>query len=51
VTGIAGAGSKFVAAAGDKCARCWMVLEEVKAPTHLCKRCTDAVATHEAAPA
>jgi len=51
VTGIAGAGSKFVAATGEKCARCWMVLEEVKAPTHLCKRCTDAVATHEAAPA
>ena len=51
VTGIAGAGSRFVKASGDKCARCWMVLEEVKAPTHLCKRCTDAVATHEAAPA
>jgi isoleucyl-tRNA synthetase len=32
-------------ASGEKCARCWMVLEEVKAhpDTHLCNRCTDAV--------
>ena len=49
VAGIAGAGSKFTAAPGNKCARCWMVLEEVKAPTHLCNRCTAAVAIHGAA--
>jgi len=51
VTGIAAAASKFAAATGEKCARCWMVLEEVAAPTHLCNRCTGAVAAHEAVPA
>ena len=36
-------------ALGEKCARCWMVLEEVTAHphTHLCDRCTDAVAAME----
>ena len=29
---------------GHKCARCWRVLGEVKAPTFLCERCEDAVA-------
>ena len=48
---VPGVAVKVDVAEGKKCARCWMVLEEVKAPTHLCKRCTDAVATHEAAPA
>jgi isoleucyl-tRNA synthetase len=35
----------FAKAFGEKCARCWRVLEEVKAhpDTHLCNRCTDAV--------
>jgi isoleucyl-tRNA synthetase len=41
---IKGAGARFAKAAGDKCARCWRVLEEVKAHTHLCGRCTEAVA-------
>jgi isoleucyl-tRNA synthetase len=43
---IKGAGARFVQAAGEKCARCWRVLEEVKVhpDTHLCNRCTDAVA-------
>jgi isoleucyl-tRNA synthetase len=41
---IKGAGARFAKATGEKCARCWRVLEEVKAPTHLCCRCTDAVA-------
>jgi isoleucyl-tRNA synthetase len=32
-------------AAGEKCQRCWMILEEVgDSPDDLCKRCTDAVA-------
>ena len=41
-----GAAAKFVPAAGEKCVRCWMVLEDVKKhpDTHLCDRCTDAVA-------
>ena len=39
------AAARFIKASGEKCARCWMVLEEVKAPTHLCNRCTDAVKT------
>ena len=36
-------------ASGEKCGRCWMVLEDVaKHPdTHLCDRCTDAVAALE----
>jgi isoleucyl-tRNA synthetase len=40
---IKGAGARFAKATGEKCARCWRVLEEVKAPTYLCDRCTDAV--------
>jgi isoleucyl-tRNA synthetase len=46
VQDVKGAGAKFVKAAGEKCARCWRVLEEVTAhpDTHLCNRCTDAVA-------
>ncbi len=53
VQGIAGAASKFVAAKGEKCARCWMVLEEVAShpQTHLCNRCTDAVAVTQTVPA
>jgi len=30
-------------AEGEKCERCWRVLEEVKAPKHLCQRCDDVV--------
>jgi isoleucyl-tRNA synthetase len=41
---IKGAGARFAKASGEKCARCWRVLEEVKPNTHLCDRCTDAVA-------
>jgi isoleucyl-tRNA synthetase len=41
---IRGAGAKFVKAEGGKCARCWRVLEETRSDTHLCDRCTDAVA-------
>ncbi len=43
---IKGAGARFQKATGEKCARCWRVLEEVKAhpQTHLCDRCTGAVA-------
>ena len=40
---VKGAAAKFAAAPGAKCARCWMVLEETRADTHLCNRCTDAV--------
>jgi isoleucyl-tRNA synthetase len=36
--------ARFALASGQKCARCWRVLEEVKPQTHLCVRCTDAVA-------
>jgi isoleucyl-tRNA synthetase len=46
---IKGAGAKFVKADGGKCARCWRVLEETRPDTHLCDRCTDAVATLEPA--
>jgi isoleucyl-tRNA synthetase len=31
-------------ALGEKCARCWRVLQETRSDTHLCNRCTDAVA-------
>ena len=31
-------------ATGEKCQRCWKVLDEVKAPKRLCRRCEDAVA-------
>jgi isoleucyl-tRNA synthetase len=41
---IKGAAARFVKASGEKCARCWRVLEETHADTHLCNRCTDAVA-------
>jgi isoleucyl-tRNA synthetase len=41
---VKGAGVKFVKASGDKCARCWRVLEETHTDTHLCNRCTDAIA-------
>jgi isoleucyl-tRNA synthetase len=42
---------EFRTADGEKCARCWQVLEEVRnhPHTHLCDRCTDAVATLEPA--
>jgi isoleucyl-tRNA synthetase len=40
-------------AEGEKCARCWMVLKEVAThpDTHLCNRCTDAVALLPKGPA
>ena len=43
---VKGASVAATLASGLKCARCWMVLEEVKAhpSTHLCDRCTAAVA-------
>lgn len=43
---VPGAGVVFALAEGTKCARCWMVLEEVGShASHpdLCNRCTDAV--------
>jgi len=46
---IKGAGAKFAKADGHKCARCWRVLEETRADTHLCNRCTDAVGALEPA--
>jgi isoleucyl-tRNA synthetase len=44
---VSGVGVTFRRAEGEKCARCWMVLEEVRRhpATHLCDRCTEAVAT------
>jgi isoleucyl-tRNA synthetase len=41
----------FRPASGEKCARCWRVLEEVvhHPDTHLCNRCTDAVQALEPA--
>jgi len=41
---IKGAGARFIKASGEKCARCWRVLEETRSDTKLCDRCTDAVA-------
>ncbi len=42
---VKGAAVVATLAAGDKCVRCWMVLEEVKIrPAHLCNRCDEAVA-------
>ena len=38
-------------ASGHKCARCWRVLPQVKAPSFLCERCDDAVAHWDAAKA
>jgi isoleucyl-tRNA synthetase len=48
---IKGAAAKFAKADGEKCARCWRVLEEVKShpDTHLCNRCTGAIAALEPA--
>jgi isoleucyl-tRNA synthetase len=52
VSDVKGAGARFAKAAGAKCARCWRVLEETRPKTHLCNRCTDAVAgLEEKAPA
>jgi isoleucyl-tRNA synthetase len=47
---IKGAAARFQKASGEKCARCWRVLPEVKAPSHLCIRCTGAV-TQDKVPA
>jgi isoleucyl-tRNA synthetase len=44
----AGIAVEALPADGHKCARCWRVLTEVKAPTFLCERCTDAVAIWDA---
>lgn len=41
---VKGAGVRFAKACGEKCARCWRVLEETHTHTQLCNRCTDAVA-------
>jgi isoleucyl-tRNA synthetase len=38
-------------ASGEKCLRCWRILQEVAAPRHLCNRCTAAVAASETVPA
>ena len=46
---IKGAAARFVKASGDKCARCWRVLDDTRADTHLCNRCTDAVGALEPA--
>ncbi len=48
---VKGASVAATLASGEKCARCWMVLEEVKSrkDTHLCNRCTAAVAALEPA--
>jgi isoleucyl-tRNA synthetase len=49
---VPGVAVRFEHARGDKCARCWMILEEVgKNPAHsdLCNRCSQAVATLEKA--
>ncbi len=48
---IKGAGARFAKASGEKCARCWRVLEETHPDTHLCNRCTDAVAALPKGPA
>ena len=45
---VAGVAVEALPADGCKCARCWRVLPEVKAPTFLCERCTDAVAIWDA---
>jgi isoleucyl-tRNA synthetase len=49
---VEGVAVKFEHARGDKCARCWMILEEVgKNPKHpdLCDRCSQAVEALESA--
>jgi isoleucyl-tRNA synthetase len=38
-------------AEGEKCARCWRILTEVKPATQLCLRCEDAVAAWDKASA
>jgi isoleucyl-tRNA synthetase len=46
LTDVPGAAVIFAQAKGEKCARCWMVLEEVgshSAHPDLCNRCADAV--------
>jgi isoleucyl-tRNA synthetase len=42
---VADVAVEFAAAAGDKCARCWKVMPEVRGPNGICKRCTDVVST------
>ena len=41
---VPGVAVQALPADGHKCARCWRVLPEVKAPTFLCERCEEAVA-------
>jgi len=41
---VPGVAVQVLPADGHKCARCWRVLGEVKAPTFLCERCEEAVA-------
>jgi len=50
VGGSEGPSVTFRPASGDKCTRCWRVLPEVEdhPDTHLCNRCTQAVATLDA---
>jgi len=43
-----GCSGEVLRASGEKCQRCWKVLDEVKAPTHICVRCEDAVAWMDA---
>jgi isoleucyl-tRNA synthetase len=45
---VPGVAVQALPAEGCKCARCWRVLDEVKAPSFLCERCTDAVAIWDA---
>ncbi len=51
VQGVPGVQAYFANASGEKCARCWMVLEETHPQTHLCHRCTAAVAASNTVPA
>ena len=49
---VPGVAVRFEHARGDKCARCWMILEEVgknASYPDLCNRCSEAVATPEKA--
>jgi len=43
LTEIAGVAVEPTGASGAKCARCWRILPEVKAPAQLCIRCTEAL--------
>jgi isoleucyl-tRNA synthetase len=45
---VGGVAVEALPAEGHKCARCWRVLPEVKAPAFLCERCEDAVAIWDA---